>query len=96
MQKSKLFKFIIAGDSQSEDCHCQSICEQKNLIVLYKASMEPIFVVRKLLLMTSPSISSFWDMAGQERFQSLGSAFYRGADGLVLVCNLGNEESFQT
>lgn len=26
-----------------------------------------------------------WDTVGQERFQSLGSAFYRGSDGCVLV-----------
>ncbi|KAK8832466.1 hypothetical protein WA577_002940 [Blastocystis sp. JDR] len=27
----------------------------------------------------------FWDTAGQEKFQSLGSSFYRGADACILV-----------
>jgi Ras-related protein Rab-7A len=32
---------------------------------------------------------------GQERFQSLGVAFYRGADCCVLVYDVNNEKSFQ-
>ena len=34
-------------------------------------------------------------MAGQDRFQSLGVAFYRGADCCVLVYDLTNEMSFR-
>jgi Ras-related protein Rab-7A len=37
-----------------------------------------------------------WDTAGQERFQGLGVAFYRGADGLVLVYDVTVRESFET
>jgi len=38
-----------------------------------------------------------WDTAGQERFQSLSVAFYRGADALLLVCDLSalNENIIQ-
>ena len=35
-----------------------------------------------------------WDTAGKERFQSLGVAFYRGADACVLVYDLTNLKSF--
>ncbi len=35
------------------------------------------------------------DTAGQERFQSLGTAFYRGADGCVLVFDLTEPRSFE-
>lgn len=34
-------------------------------------------------------------ISGQERFQSLGVAFYRGADACVLVYDITNEESFE-
>ena len=33
---------------------------------------------------------------GQERFQSLGVAFYRGADCCVLVYDVNNSKSFDT
>ncbi|CAO3629290.1 unnamed protein product [Cunninghamella blakesleeana] len=34
-----------------------------------------------------------WDTAGQEQFQSLGVAFYRGADCCVLVYDVNNNKS---
>ena len=35
-----------------------------------------------------------WDTAGQEKFQSLGYAFYRGADCCCLVYDITNQKSF--
>ena len=35
-----------------------------------------------------------WDTAGQEKYQSLGFSFYRGADACVLVYDITNRESF--
>ena len=34
-----------------------------------------------------------WDSAGQERYQSLGTAFYRGADCCLLVYDITNKQS---
>jgi Ras-related protein Rab-1A len=36
-----------------------------------------------------------WDTAGQERFRTLTSAYYRGSDGVMLVYDVTNEESFE-
>jgi Ras-related protein Rab-7A len=35
-----------------------------------------------------------WDTVGQDRFESIGYAFYRGANCCLLVCDLSNRESF--
>lgn len=43
---------------------------------------------------TSPGWSDFQDTAGQERFQSLGVAFYRGSDCCVLVYDVNNTQTF--
>lgn len=37
-----------------------------------------------------------WDTAGQEKFQSLGYAFYRGADSCALVFDLTSQKSFDS
>ena len=36
-----------------------------------------------------------WDTAGEEKYQSLGIAFYRGADCCVLVYDVTSSESFE-
>lgn len=35
-----------------------------------------------------------WDTAGEERFHSVGAAFYRGADACILVYDITQQESF--
>ena len=36
-----------------------------------------------------------WDTAGQERFRTITSAYYRGADGVVMVYDITHRESFE-
>lgn len=49
----------------------------------------------KSLQMDDKVISlQLWDTAGQERFQSVSKAYYRGAQGVVLVYDISQEESF--
>eukprot|EP00344_Euplotes_crassus_P000196 CAMPEP_0197008252 /NCGR_PEP_ID=MMETSP1380-20130617/44491_1 /TAXON_ID=5936 /ORGANISM="Euplotes crassus, Strain CT5" /LENGTH=166 /DNA_ID=CAMNT_0042428757 /DNA_START=158 /DNA_END=655 /DNA_ORIENTATION=+ len=35
-----------------------------------------------------------WDTAGQERYRTITNAYYRGADGIVIVFDLTSKESF--
>lgn len=36
-----------------------------------------------------------WDTSGSEKYQSLGYAFYRGSDGVALVFDITNQQSFE-
>jgi len=36
-----------------------------------------------------------WDTAGQERFRTITSAYYRGANGVILVYDITSRESFE-
>lgn len=35
-----------------------------------------------------------WDTAGQERYRTITNAYYRGADGIIVVFDLCSKESF--
>jgi len=35
-----------------------------------------------------------WDTAGQERFKTITSAYYRSADGIIVIYDTNNESSF--
>ena len=35
-----------------------------------------------------------WDTAAQERFRTITSSYYRGADGIILVYDITHRESF--
>ena len=35
-----------------------------------------------------------WDTAGQERYRTITNAYYRGADGIIIVFDLTSKESF--
>lgn len=38
---------------------------------------------------------NLWDTAGQERFKTITSAYYRGADGIVIIFDITNHDSFR-
>ena len=37
---------------------------------------------------------NIWDTAGQERFRTLTSSYYRGAEGVIMVYDVTNQQSF--
>lgn len=49
-------------------------------------------MVKLLTLRLKFYLLQIWDTAGQEKFRSLGGAFYRGADCCVLVYDITNRK----
>ncbi|XP_020970252.1 ras-related protein Rab7-like [Arachis ipaensis] len=62
----------------------------------YKATIGTDFVTKELQVDDSSLYRSIWDTIGQERFNSLGAAFYRGADCCVLVYDVNAHNTFDT
>ena len=66
----------------------------KKFSASYKATIGADFLTREVLVDDRQVTMQLWDTAGQERVQSLGVAFYRGADCCVLVYDVNNSKSF--
>ena len=50
----------------------------------YKATIGVDFEVEKYSIMDVPFTLQMWDTAGSERFQCIASAYYRGANSVVI------------
>ena len=105
-----LLKFILLGDSSTGKTSLLHQYVDRYFVRAHKATIGTDFLSKDLVLdtelgavtpgssgdnpMTVPVTLQLWDTAGQERFHSLSNAFFRGADGCVLVCDVTNLESF--
>ena len=54
------------------------------------------FSKKEILIDNTVVTLQVWDTAGQEKFQSLGYAFYRGADCCALCYDITNLDSFHS
>ncbi|RHZ67813.1 hypothetical protein Glove_299g16 [Diversispora epigaea] len=53
------------------------------------------FKVRYIVIDDKKYKLTIWDTAGQERFRALTSTYYRGAQGVILVYDVSNRETFE-
>ncbi|PHJ20716.1 rab1 protein [Cystoisospora suis] len=89
-----LFKLVLIGDSGvgksclllrfSDDAFTES----------YITTIGVDFRFRTINVDNDVVKLQIWDTAGQERFRTITSAYYRGADGIVLVYDVTDRESF--
>uniref|UniRef100_A0A1I8GJJ8 Ras-related protein Rab-7a n=1 Tax=Macrostomum lignano TaxID=282301 RepID=A0A1I8GJJ8_9PLAT len=61
---------------------------------IYRATIGSDLLMKRLVLNCGAEVTlQLWDTAGQERFRSLNRAYFRGADGCVLVFDLTSTAS---
>ncbi|ETO19012.1 Rab7 [Reticulomyxa filosa] len=90
-KKKVLLKIIILGDSGVGKTALLHRYVHGQFIQEHKATIGADFITKDI----SVEDKMIWDTSGQERFQSLGTAFFRGADACVLVYDITNDQSFK-
>ncbi|CAO3591465.1 unnamed protein product [Absidia cylindrospora] len=105
-RKKVLLKVIILGDSGVGKTSLMNQYVNKKFSSQYKATIGADFLTKevmvndKLVTMQSPRCltSSLINLGygWSRKFQSLGVAFYRGADCCVLVYNVNNNKSYES
>ncbi|XP_042331365.1 ras-related protein Rab-18-B-like [Sceloporus undulatus] len=87
-------KLLLIGDS--------SVGKSSLLLRFTEDQFEPYlnptigvdFKVKKMVVGDLPLQLAIWDTAGQERFRTLTPSYYRGAQGVILVYDVTNRETF--
>lgn len=90
-----IFKIIVIGDSGVGK---SSLTVRLSEDVFYKDYASTIaidFRMHFMHYMDKKIRLQIWDTAGQERFQAVATAFYRGANGVMLCFDLTHRLSFQ-
>lgn len=62
---------------------------------LFKAVADEFPKIPKLISLISHNFTKCRDTAGQERFRTITTAYYRGAMGIMLVYDITDEKSFE-
>ena len=94
--KRKTFvKLIVIGDSSVGKTSLIQRYVNKTFVSQYSATIGADFLSKEVLIDDKVCALQIWDTAGQEKFQSLGPAFYKGSEGCIIVYDITNSQSFE-
>jgi Ras-related protein Rab-1A len=79
-----LYYFVLCYEKKKDDAFTES----------YISTIGVDFRFRTVKIDNKTVKLQIWDTAGQERFRTITSAYYRGADGIIMVFDVTSMESF--
>mmetsp|Transcript_16772 Transcript_16772/g.29669 ORF Transcript_16772/g.29669 Transcript_16772/m.29669 type:complete len:203 (+) Transcript_16772:266-874(+) len=89
-----LFKLVLIGDSGvGKSCLLLRFADD-SFTESYISTIGVDFRFRTVKVGDKYVKLQIWDTAGQERFRTITSAYYRGADGIIMVYDVTSQESF--
>jgi len=90
-----LFKMLIVGDSGVGKSSILLRFTDDNFDEDQPCTIGVDFKIKKMNFGGKRLNLTIWDTAGQEKFRSLTSSYYRGTQGIVLVYDVTNKKSFE-
>ena len=94
-KSSYRFKILLLGDSAVGKTTLVNKFIQGKFSADYKMTIGVDIMTKTLNIDGTEVVLSIWDIAGQDRFRSFRSVFYRGASGALVVFDLTRLSSFQ-
>ncbi|XP_050920226.1 ras-related protein RABB1c-like [Lathyrus oleraceus] len=94
MSYSHIFKYIIIGDTGvGKSCLLIRFADNR-FQPFHDVTIGVEFGVRTININNKPIRLQIWDTAGQEKFKSITTSYYRGAVGALLVYDITRRETF--
>ena len=89
-----LFKLVLIGDTGvGKSCILLRFADDA-FTESYISTIGVDFRFRTIKVENKTVKLQIWDTAGQERFRTITSAYYRGADGIIMVYDVTSQDSF--
>lgn len=89
-----IFKLLCLGESGVGKT-CVILRYSDNIFTSHKMSTVGIdFRIKVIEYKTKQIKLIIWDTAGQERFRNITNQYYNGADGIILIYDVTNRDSF--
>lgn len=95
MEHLKTYKIIVVGDSGVGKTSLMSRFADDTFSHSYISTIGVDFRMKTVHHDGKKVKLQIWDTAGQERFRTITSAYYRGANGIMLVYAVNDKESFE-
>ena len=89
------FKFVVIGDTGAGKSSVLLRFADNAFQDSYMATVAVDFRHRTVTINGESCKLQIWDTAGQERYRMITSAYYRGADAIVMVYDVTNQESIR-
>ena len=90
-----LLKILLLGDLNSgKSCLLLRFADQ-NCHQTYISTIGVDFKIRTVEIGNKTVKLQIWDTAGQEKFRTITSSYYRGAQGIIVVFSVTNEQTFR-
>jgi len=94
-QKKILLKILVLGESGVGKTSLLLRYVENRFTFNTKSTIGANFLTKRMEVDDKVATCQIWDTAGQERFQGLGTAFYRGSDGVLFVFDVTSRKSFE-
>ena len=94
-RKKNTLKVIVIGDSAVGKTSLIQTYFTGKFSTTHRPTLGADFLSGNVTLNGKEFNLQVWDTAGQEKFQSIGTAFYRGSDCCVIVYDITNPTSFE-
>ena len=95
-RKRFLLKVIILGDAGVGKTSLLNKYVKGQFSYQYKTTIGADFLTKEIVLDGQVVQLQLWDTAGQEKFHSMGAAFYRNAECCILVFDQTDPKTFET
>ena len=95
LEEEFLMKIIMVGDSGVGKTNLLERYIKNEFWEATRNTVGVDFMAKKVMIHNQQVKIQFWDTAGQEKYKSISSAYYKSTQGVILVYDVTNRNSFR-